>query len=118
MPTAYGSVCSISTCSPRARPATSDRPRIGLDMLYTKEGRALRVDGDDLISRDGHVARLRDGYAFAPDGQYVGTVVGDRLIYRRTDSARRGGSYLRRATAGHAYADHAATAVAGDEPPI
>ena len=42
-------------------------------MLYSKEGRALRLNGDDLISRVGHVARLRDAYAFAPDGRYVGT---------------------------------------------
>jgi hypothetical protein len=89
-----------------------------VDMLYTKEGRALTVDDDDLISRAGHVARLRDGYAFAPDGRYVGTVVGDRLIYRRSDSARRGSPYARRATAGHAYADRAPSGAYGDEPPI
>ena len=36
------------------------------DMLYTKQGRALRVDGDDLVSHAGHVARLRGGFAFDP----------------------------------------------------
>jgi hypothetical protein len=88
------------------------------DMLYTKQGRALRVDGDDLVSHAGHVARLRGGFAFGPDGRYVGTVVGDRLIYRTTDSAHIASPYVRRATAGHAYADRVATAAWGDEPPI
>lgn len=88
------------------------------DMLYTKKGRALRVDGEDLISHEGHVARLRGHFAFGPDGRYVGTVVGDRLIYRSTDCARVAGPYVRRATAGHAYADRVATAAWGEEPAI
>jgi hypothetical protein len=45
-------------------------------------------------------------------------VVGDRLIYRTTDSAHIASPYVRRATAGHAYADRVATAAWGDEPPI
>ncbi len=87
-------------------------------MLYTKNGRALQVVGDDLISRDGHVARLRDGRAYAPNGTYVGTVVGDRLLYRSTDSARISSPFVRKAFAGHAYANHAASGLWGDEPPI
>ncbi len=87
-------------------------------MLYTKDGRALRVDGDDLIGRAGHVAKIRGSYAFGPDGRYVGTVVGDRLIFRTTDSAHTVSPYVRRATAGHAYADRVATGAWGDEPPI
>ncbi len=88
------------------------------DLLYTKEGRPLKVDGNDLISRDGHVARLRDKFAFGPDGCYVGTVVGDRLVYRTTDSARIGSPFVRRATVGHAYANRVPAAIVGDEPPI
>lgn len=88
------------------------------DFLYTKQGKALRVDGDDLIGRAGHVAKLHGGFAFAPDGRYVGTVVGDRLIYRSTDSAHLRAPFVRRATAGHAYADRVPTAAWGEEPPI
>ena len=90
-----------------------------MDRIYTKEGRPLKVSGDDLIARSGkHVARLRGSKAYGPDGRYVGTVVNDRLIYRSTDSASLGSPFAARASAGHASANHAATAAWGDEPPI
>ena len=90
-----------------------------MDRLYTKEGRPLKVSGDDLFSPSGrHVARIRNGKAYGPDGLYVGTVVGDRLIYRSTNSASRSSAFAARAHAGHASANRAATAVWGDEPPI
>lgn len=90
-----------------------------MDMTYTKSGRPLKVSGEDLISRSGkHVARIRNGKAYGPDGKYVGTIVNDRLIYRSTDSATVSSPFVRRASAGHAYANHAATAAWGEEPPI
>jgi hypothetical protein len=79
------------------------------------------VSGDDLFSRSGkHVARLNRSRkkAYGPDGKYVGTLVGDRLIYRSTDSAAIGSPFARRAMAGHARANHAGTAQWGDEPPV
>ena len=90
-----------------------------MDLIYTKNGRPLKVSGQDLYSRSGkHVARMRDGKAYGPDGRYVGTVVNDRLIYRTTNSASISSPFAPRATVGHAYANHAATATWGDEPPI
>ena len=52
-----------------------------LSMIYTKDGRPLKVSGQDLFARSGkHVARIRNGKAYGPDGRYVGTIVNDRLI--------------------------------------
>lgn len=90
-----------------------------MEMIYTKNGRPLKVSGQDLFSRSGkHVARMRNDKAYGPDGRYVGTIVGDRLIYRSTDSASISSPFAPRASAGHAYANHAATAAWGDEPSI
>jgi hypothetical protein len=67
--------------------------------LHTKEGRPLRQSGHDLFSRSGtHVARLRGKKAYSPDGKYVGTIIGNRLVYRSTDCATVG-SVLRVAPA-------------------
>jgi len=90
-----------------------------MDRIYTKEGRPLKVYGDDLIARSGtHVARLKGTKAYGPDGQYVGSLVNDRLIYRSTDSASVASPFAPRACAGHASANRAATAAWGDEPRI
>lgn len=90
-----------------------------MDKMYTKEGRPLKVSGHDLISRSGeHVARISGSKAYGPNGEYVGTIVGDRLIYRSTDSAAISSPFAPRAVAGHASANHAASASWGDEPPI
>ena len=90
-----------------------------MDMIYTKDGRPLKVSGQDLFSRSGkHVARIRNGKAYGPDGRYVGTVVNDRLIYRSTNSATISSPFAPRMSAGHAYANHAPTAAWGEEPPI
>ena len=90
-----------------------------MDKIYTKEGRPLKLSGGDLISRSGeHVARIRGSKAYGSDGKYVGTVVGDRLIYRSTDRASISSPFAPRASAGHASANHAATAAWGEEPPI
>lgn len=91
-----------------------------MERIYTKNGRPLKVSRQDLFSRSGkHVARMRDGKAYGPDGRYVGTIVNDdRLIYRTTNSASISSPFAPRASAGHAYANHAATAAWGEEPPI
>ncbi len=86
--------------------------------LHTKEGRPLRQSGHDRCSRSGtHVARLR-GKKAGPDGKCVGTIVGNRLVYRFTDSATVGSVFARRASAGTASPRAAGAAVSGDEPPI
>lgn len=90
-----------------------------MDKIYTKEGRPLKVSGEDLFSRSGkHVARIRNGKAYGPDGRYVGTIVENRLIYRGTHSASISSPFAPRPGAGHASANHAATATWGEEPRI
>jgi hypothetical protein len=87
--------------------------------IYTKEGRPLRRSGDDLFSRSGtHVARIRGTKAFGPDGSYVGTVTGDRLVYRSTDSAAIGSPFAQKAGGGSGAAHRAGSGVWGEEPPI
>ena len=49
-----------------------------MEMIYTKNGRPLKIAGEDLFARSGkHVAPMRDGKAYGPDGRYVGTIVND-----------------------------------------
>jgi hypothetical protein len=87
--------------------------------LYTKNGRPLRRSGNNLFSRSGtHVARVRGEKAYGPDGRYVGTIVGDRLIYRSTHSASIGTAFAPSSRAGSASANRVGTTQWGDEPPI
>ena len=89
------------------------------DRLYTKNGRPLRLDGNRVFGPNGsEVARIRSGKAYGPDGDYVGTVVRDRLVYRSTDSARRGPVFAPSHRAASARANRAGSAMWGDEPPI
>ena len=61
--------------------------------IYTKNGEPLHQSGHDLFDSSGrHVARVNGTKAFGPMGRYVGTIVGDRLVYRNTDSAVIGSS--------------------------
>lgn len=90
-----------------------------MNAVYTKNGRPLRRQDDDLFSRSGkHVARLKGDRAFGPDGRYVGTFVNDRLVYRSTHSARVSSPYAPRASAGHSLMNRVGSAMWGDEPPI
>jgi len=88
-------------------------------IIYTKQIRPLRLSEDDLFSRSGRrVGRVRGRKAYGPDGRYVGTIAGDHLIYRSTDSAKVSSPYASTASAGHASANPAATATWGEEPQI
>lgn len=92
-----------------------------MEVIYTREGLPLKVNGDDLFARSGqHVARLSRGRkkAYGSDGKYVGTLVGDRLIYRSVDRAAIGPSFAKRAGQPHALVKHARTALWGDEPSL
>lgn len=52
------------------------------------------------------------------DGRYVGTITGDRLVFRSTDSASVGSPFSAANRAGSARANRAGSAVSGDEPDI
>jgi hypothetical protein len=87
--------------------------------LYTKDGRPLQVSGETNYSRSGQpVGRIRGSKVFGTDGRYVGTIVGDRLVYRSTDSASIGSPFTAAHRAGSARANRAGSAILGDEPDI
>lgn len=87
--------------------------------LYTKDGKPLEVSGNTVYSRSGHpVGRINGSKVFGTDGRYVGTIVGDRLVYRSTDSACIGSPFAVANRAGSARANHAGSAIWGDEPDI
>jgi hypothetical protein len=87
--------------------------------LYTKNGRPLQVSGDNIYGRSGTVVgRIRNGKVYGPDGRYVGTIIGKRLVYRSTQSAGVGSSFSVANRAGTARAARVASAAWGDEPDI
>ncbi|WP_412530392.1 hypothetical protein [Burkholderia lata] len=87
--------------------------------LYTKNGKPLQVANDFVYSRSGvPVGRIRGEKVFGPDGRYVGSIVGDRLVYRATQSAAIGSPFSVAHRAGSGKAHCAASAIWGDEPPI
>lgn len=55
--------------------------------LWTKNGRPLLNDGNDVYVASGTlVGRIRGDRVFrTSDDQYVGTLVGDRLVFRSYD---------------------------------
>ncbi|MEV6348285.1 hypothetical protein [Actinoplanes sp. NPDC051851] len=54
--------------------------------LWTKAGRPLLNDGNDVTVPSGApVGRIRGDRVFRADDTYVGTLVGDRLVYRSYD---------------------------------
>lgn len=87
--------------------------------LYTKDGRPLQRSGDNLYSRSGHhLGRIRNGKVYDPSGRYAGTIVGDRVVYRGTDSATVASPSVSAGRAGTARANRAGSAIWGDEPPF
>lgn len=87
--------------------------------LYTKDGRPLQESGDYIYSGSGiPVGKRRGDKVFGPDGRYVGTITGGRLVHRSTDSASIGSPFSVANRAGSARAHAAGSATWGDEPEI
>jgi hypothetical protein len=87
--------------------------------LYTKDGRPLQESGDYIYSASGvPVGRRRGDKVFGPDGRYVGTITGNRLVYRSTDSASISSPFSVANRAGSGRAHAAGSAIWGDEPKI
>lgn len=86
--------------------------------LYTKNGKPLTVEGDDIFDASGrHVARRIGFAAYGPDGRYAGTIEGDTVVYRSSDSNVSGEPFdplpSRRGTT---EPSRAGSTAAGDEP--
>jgi hypothetical protein len=87
--------------------------------LYTKNGRPLQVSSDTVYSRSGKVVgRIKGEKVYGTNGRYVGTITDGRLVYRSTDSAGIGSPFAAANRAGSAKANHAGSAIWGDEPNI
>lgn len=87
--------------------------------LHTKNGRPLQVSGDIVYSRSGKViGKISNNKVYGTDGHYVGTIAGDRLVYRAADSSSTGSRFSASNRAGTARANHAGSAISGDEPNI
>lgn len=69
-----------------------------MSKLWTKSGRPLDCQGNDVLSASGAlVGRIRGDRVFRDnDGGYVGTLVGDRLVYRSYDVEGPNRAYTRR----------------------
>jgi hypothetical protein len=87
--------------------------------VHTRNGQPLQQRGDLFYSARGAVAsRRKGGKVFGTDGRYVGTVVGDRLVFRTWDGAGIGGAFAAAGIGASGMAPAAASALHGDEPAI
>ena len=88
--------------------------------MHTKDGRALQTSGTTLYTRSGRVVgRVRDSRLFDQDGCYVGTVVGDRLVYRAAERNKVGPGFTAARCPPRALHDRARVAMLrGEEPTL
>ena len=87
--------------------------------LFTKNGLPLQVSSDMVYSRSGKVVgRIRGTKVYGPDGHYVGTIAGNRLVYRSTDRTGISSPFVAANRAGVARANRSASAIWGEEPNI
>jgi hypothetical protein len=86
-------------------------------IIFTRNGRPLLREGDDLFSETGtQVARVQR-LAFDRNGRYVGTIdENDRLVFRSEDSNTLGPVYVPAVHAGFQH-DPGDTEVSVDEEP-
>ena len=88
--------------------------------MHTKNGRALQVSGKTMYTGSGHVVgRIRDARLFDQDGRYVGTVVGDRLVYRPAERNKIGPAFEAARCAPRALSNRARVSMLrGEEPTL
>jgi hypothetical protein len=87
--------------------------------LYTKNGKPLQVHGDIVYSRSGiPVGRISGEKVFGPNGRYVGSIDGDRLVYRSTESAEISSSFSVGRIGGTGAGSIGGSGIWGDEPDI
>lgn len=88
-------------------------------MMYTKNGKPLQVEGSIVYSKSGKVVgQIIDGKVFGTGGRYVGSIDGNRLVYRSTDSACVESPFIVANIAGIAIANASGAAIIGQEPDI
>jgi hypothetical protein len=89
------------------------------EYLYTKNGVPIKVNNQQVFNPSGHqFGRVKGTKVHGPDGRYIGTIVGDRLIYRSADSATIGSPFIPSISSPSIRAHHAGSALSGYEPDI
>lgn len=87
--------------------------------LYTKNGEPLQVVGKIVYSKSGIVVgQINNGKVFDSNGNYVGTIFNDRLVYRSTDSILISSVFIASNIIGTAKANRIGSAILGEEPKI
>jgi hypothetical protein len=85
--------------------------------MHTKNGRPLQVKGDTMYSQSGLVlGRVRKDKLFDQNGRYVGTVIGNRLVFRSQDSSQVAPSFSAAKRSARALINRPRCGVRGDEP--
>ena len=88
-------------------------------LLYTRDGHPLQRDGDKLWSRAGvYVGLIKGTKVFGPNGRYVGTIVENRVVYRRLDSGTLSAPSWGNPRTFSSDASAGPSALWGDEPPF
>ena len=88
-----------------------------MPQLYTKNGRPLQRDGNQLFARSGsYLGTIQVRYVFHTSGQYAGTIDGDRVVYRTIDSARVSSPTIAGPRVGLAVVNAVPAAILGEEP--
>lgn len=76
--------------------------------LYTKYGRPSTVSGSSVFGPSGsEIDRVRRNKDFGPNGRYVDTITGDRLVHRPTNSDSLGSTFAPRSRVASARAGSA-----------
>ena len=87
--------------------------------LCTKNGLPLQVSAGKVYSRSGQVVgRIKDDRVFGTDGRYVGTIVGDRLVYRSQHSSRIASPFTASNRSSTGRSNRARSGISGEEPNI
>lgn len=87
--------------------------------LYTKNGRALQRFGDLLYTGGGTaIGRVNGNLVHGLEGQYLGTLDGDRLVFRRRESAGIDSAFSAPKRSAVSVADIVVADIGGEEPGI
>lgn len=90
---------------------TKKRNRSLYGFIY-KKGNPLQLSGNNIYSRSGAVVgRIKNYKIFGTDGQYVGTIEGERPVYRSTDSAKINSPFVPARRAGTGRANRAGSGI-------
>ncbi|EGR1085582.1 hypothetical protein EFU56_08375 [Vibrio cholerae] len=87
--------------------------------LYTKNGIPLHVSGSIVYSKSGTAfGKIKGNKVFATNGHYIGTIVGDRLVYRQMDSHCFNSPFSTTNKLSYIKAERSMSSIMGEEPRI